>query len=130
VQAVKAGQSDAFEEIVFTYRDQVFSAAWHLTRNHEDAMDVTQEAFLRAYNALSGYKGKSRFSTWLHRIVLNTGIDFIRREKRHKHLSLDATSGSLEDAPLLANLADNSVPGQQRDKVYESQLQKKVLEAL
>lgn len=126
VQAARDGQRDAFDEIVFHYREQVYAAAWQLTRNHEDAMDVTQEAFLRAYGALGSYKGRSRFSTWLHRVVLNTGIDYIRRERRHRHESTDQ-----EDIAAGHNLKhETPIPATQRDQVYEAELQKQILLAL
>lgn len=127
VAAARAGNQDAYEEIVFAHRDQVYNAAWHLTRNHEDALDVTQEAFIRAYNALASYKGKSRFSTWLHRIVLNAGIDYIRREKRHKHQPLDANDSAEDGTPAPA---ESSTPAEQRSQVYGRELQGHVLAAL
>ncbi len=127
VQAARNGQSDAFDEIVFRYRDQVYAAAWQLTRNNDDAMDITQEAFMRAYSALGSYKGRSRFATWLHRVVLNTGIDYIRREKKHRHESTDQTdpeTGKPSGGP------ESSVAASQREHVYEKELQKQVLVAL
>jgi len=128
VQSVLAGQTDAFDEIVFRYRDQVYSAAWRLTRNHEDAMDVTQEALIRAYNALSSYKGRSRFSTWLHRVVLNTGIDYLRREKRYRHEDLEQTQADNTEAPRPRQ--ESAVDPTQRDSVYQAELQGHVLAAL
>jgi RNA polymerase sigma-70 factor, ECF subfamily len=127
VQAARNGQHDAFDEIVFRYRDQVYAAAWHLTRNNEDAMDITQEAFLRAYNALGSYKGRSKFATWLHRVVLNTGIDYIRKEKRHRHESTDEIN-TQSDTP--GTKQDMSVAATQRERVYNNELQKQVLTAL
>src|SRR5690606_27059815 len=85
VERAVAGSSEAFEEIAFLYREHVYAAAWQFTRNSDDAMDVTQEAFLRAFRALSSFKGKARCSTWLHRIVLNTCVDYLRREKKHRN---------------------------------------------
>jgi RNA polymerase sigma-70 factor (ECF subfamily) len=128
VDQALAGRQDAFEEIVFRFRDQVYATAWHLTHNTEDAFDVTQEAFLRAYRALSSYKGRSQFSTWLHRIVLNTGIDYIRREKRHRHISTDDRTGP-EDNARQENLQETVEPTQ-RTHIYNVELQRKVLSAL
>src|SRR4051812_10610210 len=92
VQQTLAGNREAFDEIVFLFRDQVYATTWHMTRNTEDALDVAQEVFIRAYRALGSYKGRARFSTWLHRIVLNACIDHIRREKRHRNnISLTET---------------------------------------
>lgn len=127
VQLARAGQQDAFEDLVFRFRDQVYSTAWHLTRNTEDALDVTQEAFIRAFNALNSYKGRSRFSTWLHRIVLNTGIDYVRREARHRHISTDEPSESDDSARIWV---EKSIDATQREKVYETELHSQVLAAL
>lgn len=127
VELALAGRQDAFEDLVFRYREQVYATARQLTHNTEDALDVTQEAFIRAYCALSSYKGRSRFSTWLHRIVLNTGIDYIRREKRHRHVSTDERTDSGEERhqPL-----EDSVDASQRDHIYDRELQRQVLSAL
>lgn len=128
VEQARAGRHDAFEDIVFRYRDQVYATAWQLTHNVEDALDITQEAFLRAYRAIGSYKGRSQFSTWLHRIVLNTGIDYIRREKRHRHASTDETSD--DSAGYNSEPISETVEPDQRNKVYEAELQKQVLAAV
>lgn len=127
VELARAGQQDAFADLVFRFRDQVYATSWHLTRNTEDALDVTQEAFIRAYNALGSYKGRSRFSTWLHRIVLNTGIDYLRREARHRHVSTDEPLGTDEQA---GGKVEASIAATQRDVVYEKELHRQVLAAL
>lgn len=127
VKLARSGQQDAFEDLVFRFRDQVYATAWHLTRNTEDALDVTQDAFIRAYNALGSYKGRSRFSTWLHRIVLNTTIDYLRKEKRHRHISTDESAGA-DEVPV--RQAEASVAATQRETVYENELHTQVLEAL
>ncbi len=127
VELARAGQQDAFDDLVFRYRDQVYATAWHITHNTEDALDVTQEAFIRAFRALSSYKGHSRFSTWLHRIVLNTGIDYIRRERRHQHVSTDEQEAESESR---RTAVEGSSAPKQRDQVYDAELQKQVLAAL
>lgn len=82
-QEILKGNTERFEEIVERFRMYVYQMAWKVTSNYDDAMDITQEVFLRAYRALSSWKGRSKFSTWLHRIALNTTIDFLRRTRRH-----------------------------------------------
>lgn len=127
VELAQSGHHDAFEDLVFRYRDQVYATAWHLTHNAEDSLDVTQEVFIRAYRALSSYRGNSRFGTWLHRIALNTGIDYIRREKRHRHATTDDITKA-DDSGREA--ADSSSSPTQRDQVYEAELQRQVMAAL
>lgn len=130
VQRTLAGNREAFDELVFLYRDQVYATAWQMTRNADDAMDVSQEVFLRAFRALASYKGRARFSTWLHRIVLNTCIDHIRREKRHwGNISMSDASDEGHDEGL-GPPPESSVDATQRESVYHKQIQARVLNAL
>ena len=128
VRDVLGGNSDAFEELVFLYRDQVHATAWQMTHDADDAMDVAQEVFVRVYRALGSFRGKSRFSTWLHRIILNTCMDHVRREKKHRQgkVELDAQEDG-EDRP---RHREPSVAHTQRETVYAHELQATVLEAL
>ena len=131
VRQAQAGNRDAFEEIVFLHRDQVYGAAWHLARNVDDALDVTQEVFLRAFRALSSFKGQSKFSTWLHRIVLNTSIDYVRREKRHRKNISENEFEAYEPGEFRRSPpAESSMPAEQREQVYARELQERVNEAL
>ena len=79
---VRARQGDlaAFEELVRTYQAEVFRFARHLTRDRTAAEDVTQEAFLRAFRFIGGYRGETRFSSWLLRITRNCAIDAARKQ--------------------------------------------------
>lgn len=126
IREVLGGNRDAFEELVFLYRDQVYMAAWQLTRNTDDAMDVSQEVFVRVYRALSSFKGNAKFSTWLHRIVLNTCVDYVRRQKRHWDVEPKADSSSEDEVPPI----EPSVEPNQRELVYQREVQRKVLAAL
>ena len=130
VERAIAGSREAFDELVFLYRDQVYATAWQMTRNSEDALDIAQEVFLRAFRALSSYKGRARFSTWLHRIVLNACVDHIRREKRHwGNISTSdvADDGSDENQGAAP---EPSTDPQQRESVYQKQIQRRILGAL
>jgi RNA polymerase sigma-70 factor (ECF subfamily) len=128
IRDVLAGKTEAFDEIVFLYRNQVHSAAWQLTRNADDAMDVAQEVFLRVYRALSSYKGQSRFSTWLHRIVLNTSIDYLRRQRRHEHGRMEAPTENGVSAP--PSPLEGVTAERQRDAVFYHEIQRHVARAL
>jgi len=83
VEAVLRGDTEKFGRLFDLLHNRVYALAWNLTGNYDDAMDVLQECFLRAYRALSSWKGNAKFTTWLHRITVNTAIDYIRREARH-----------------------------------------------
>jgi RNA polymerase sigma-70 factor (ECF subfamily) len=85
VKRVRNGDKDAFRELVERYQRKVFSIAYGMVGNREDAMDLVQDAFLKAYRNLDRFEGSSSFYTWLYRIVVNVCIDYIRRHgKRHK----------------------------------------------
>lgn len=103
----RAGDDDAFRRLVELHGRTLFRLAWRLTGNRENAEDVVQEAFLKAYRALGRFDEKSRFSTWLHRIAANSALDLLRRHRRHAD-RLDEESGggpfdhyeSVEPGPL------------------------------
>ncbi len=77
-----AGDGEAFGDLVAPFEDRVYGLAYRMSGNREDAYDLAQEAFLKAYRALARFKGQSSFSTWLYRVVSNTCLDQIRRQKR------------------------------------------------
>lgn len=130
VRQAIAGSRDAFDELVFLYRDQVYSAAWQLTRNADDALDITQEVFIRTFRALPSFKGNARFSTWLHRIVLNTGVDFIRRERKHWQNVSESDAEVADGGERRQSRPEGAVPASQRNEVYLKELQGRVNLAL
>src|SRR5260221_12537362 len=89
VQAAKKGDDSAFEELVRRYDRNVFRIAQHITQNREDAEDVVQEAFLKAYTNLNSFQGNSKFYTWLVRIAVNEALMKLRRRKTDKTVSMD-----------------------------------------
>lgn len=76
------GDHDAFRELVERYQQRVYNLAFRMTNNHDDAQDLSQESFVRAYRALKSFKGDSSFSTWLHRITNNVVLDELRKRRR------------------------------------------------
>ena len=88
VQRVLEGDTNAFEELVLEYEKKVYNVALRMLNNSEDAADMTQEAFIKAYNSLSGFRGDSKFSVWLTRIVSNLCLDFLRSRNRRPTVSL------------------------------------------
>jgi RNA polymerase sigma-70 factor (ECF subfamily) len=89
VQAAKKGDLEAFSELVKRYDRNVFRIAQHITHNEEDAQDVVQEAFLKAYTNLEQFQGNSKFYTWLVRIAVNEALMKLRRRRSDKTVSLD-----------------------------------------
>ena len=89
VQAAKGGDVGAFEELVKRYDRNVFRIAQHITQNREDAEDVVQDAFLKAYGNLHQFQGQSKFYTWLVRIAVNESLMRLRRRRTGKMVSID-----------------------------------------
>jgi RNA polymerase sigma-70 factor (ECF subfamily) len=95
VQRTLSGDATAFETLVRRYEERAWWAAYHLLGDGEEARDVAQEAFLRAYKALSRFDFGMSFYTWLYRIVVNLAIDALRKRARLKPVSLDDIPGGL-----------------------------------
>ena len=89
VQAAKNGDLSAFEQLVKRYDRNIFRIAQHITQNREDAEDVMQDAFLKAYENLEQFQGNSKFYTWLVRIAVNESLMKLRRRRTDKTVSLD-----------------------------------------
>src|SRR5450631_4258057 len=98
VQAAKRGDDSAFEELVRRYDRNVFRIAQHITQNREDAEDVVQEAFLKAYKNLEKFQEQSKFYTWLVRIAVNEALMKLRRRRPERTVSLDEEVKTEEDS--------------------------------
>ncbi|MGA2640734.1 MAG: sigma-70 family RNA polymerase sigma factor [Spirochaetia bacterium] len=101
IERVLRGETRFFAALVERYQDPVYGMALRFVRSASDAEDLAQEAFLRAYRGLEGFKGDARFSTWLYRITWNLCTDWLRRNRKPGH-----PSGALDDA---AGVADERV---------------------
>lgn len=89
VERTKAGDSSAFEQLVRQYDRQIYRTALHITQNREDAEDITQDVFFKAFQKLNQFQGNSKFSTWLVRIAVNESLMRLRRRKTSKTVSMD-----------------------------------------
>ena len=106
VRKVLGGDANAFETLVLEYEKNVYNIALRMTGNSEDAADMTQEAFIKAYNSLQSFRGDSKFSVWLYGIVSNVCLDFLRSKNRRPTVSLSVEDDDGEDAQL--DVADES----------------------
>ena len=88
IRPVQAGETEAFEDLVRAHEKTVYNLALRMTGDAQDAEDMAQEAFLKAYRSLGDFRGESKFSVWLYRIVSNVCLDFLRRRSRRPSVSL------------------------------------------
>ncbi|HET6840763.1 MAG TPA: sigma-70 family RNA polymerase sigma factor [Candidatus Angelobacter sp.] len=105
VQAAKGGDLEAFSQLVKRYDRNIFRIAQHITHNEEDAQDVVQEAFLKAYTNLEQFQGNSKFYTWLVRIAVNEALMKLRRRRADKTVSIDEDVET-EDGSMPREVAD------------------------
>ena len=99
VAAAKAGDSEAFAELVRRTEAEVYTLAYRLTGNQEDARDVAQEAYLRAFRALKRFRGDARFSTWMYRITANCASTHLSRRSKGHHDELSDDESVPDDRP-------------------------------
>jgi RNA polymerase sigma-70 factor (ECF subfamily) len=97
VAQARDGDMQAFGELVRRYEGKIFRLAQHITQNREDAEDVLQETFMKAYEHLEQFKGDSKFYTWIVRIAVNQALMKLRRRKTDKSVSLDEQIDTGED---------------------------------
>jgi RNA polymerase sigma-70 factor, ECF subfamily len=124
VERAKRGDVQAFEQLIGQYEKKVFNTAYRLTGNSEDAADVAQEAFLRAYSSLPEFRGDSSFATWLFRIVHNACLDELRKRKRQRVTSLDepisGEDGEMDRQLAIADASDGPEQALERVEVQRA----------
>ncbi|MCB1259059.1 MAG: RNA polymerase sigma factor [Acidimicrobiales bacterium] len=99
VTAAQDGDQTAFERLVAATYTDTYTLAFRLTGDEEDARDVTQETYLRAYRGLRRFRGDAQFSTWLYRITANCAATHLGRRKRHRHDELNEELGLADERP-------------------------------
>ena len=128
VGRVQAGETAAYDQLVLRYRERLYAVIYNLTSNREDAADLTQEAFIKAFQAIHRFAGDSSFFTWLYRIAINTTLGHLRKQKVRRFFSLDKVDeDDRPTAEVLAALTDHR--GADRD-AYVRELQEKLNEAM
>jgi RNA polymerase sigma factor (sigma-70 family) len=120
IEKVLGGDANAFEELVLKYEKTVYNLALRMVGDRDDAFDMTQEAFIKAYGSLSSFRGDSKFSVWIYRIATNVCLDFLRSKSRKQQVSLTVSDDDDEDAQL--DIPDpSSTPEQQLIKKISMQ---------
>jgi RNA polymerase sigma factor (sigma-70 family) len=127
VKHARRGDLAAYDELVKRYQERIYATIYHMTSNHEDANDLAQDSFIKAYSALKSFKGGSSFYTWLYRIAVNKTINFLKQRKNKFHLSLNDLDVNAENDPDLVALVSDKTPFREAGL---TELQKKLNEAL
>jgi RNA polymerase sigma-70 factor (ECF subfamily) len=123
VKNAREGDLEAYDELVKRYQERIYATIYHMTSNHEDANDLAQEAFIKAYQALKSFKGGSSFYTWVYRIAVNKTINFLKQRKNKAQMSLDDLDFNVEHNPDLVALISDKTP---RREVNLAELQEKL----
>ncbi|HTV76331.1 MAG TPA: sigma-70 family RNA polymerase sigma factor [Candidatus Baltobacteraceae bacterium] len=127
VRRARKGDLEAYDDLVKRYQERIYATIYHMTSNHEDANDLAQESFIKAFQALKSFKGGSSFYTWLYRIAVNKTINFLKQRKNRTHMSLNDIDFNAEHDPDLMALISDKTP---RREAGLTELQKKLNEAL
>jgi len=127
VRRSQQGDLAAYDELVRRYQERIYATVYNMTSNHEDANDLAQEAFIKAFQALKSFKGGSSFYTWLYRIAVNKTINFLKQRKNRTHMSLNDLDFNAEHDPDLVALISDQNP---RRSAGLTELQEKLNESL
>lgn len=127
VRRAQHGDLAAYDELIRRYQERIYATVYHMTANHEDANDLAQEAFIKAYQALKSFKGGSSFYTWIYRIAVNKTINFLKQRKNRTHMSLNDLDFNAEHDPDLVALVSDKTP---RRDAGLAELQEKLNEAM
>jgi len=127
VKRARLGDLSAYDELVRRYQERIYATLYHMTSNHEDANDLAQEAFIKAFQALKSFKGGSSFYTWVYRIAVNKTINFLKQRKNKSQMSLDDLDFNAEHDPDLVALISEKTP---RREANLAELQEKLNAAM
>ena len=127
VERVKGGEVAAFDALVLKYRERLYSVIYNLTSNREDAADLAQDAFIKAFRSINKFRGKSLFYTWLYRIAINETLSYIRKNRRRRFFSLEILPEKFTHCEIIEILA---VRAHSNKSIIIKELQEKLNEAL
>ena len=115
VSRTQAGDARAFDELVVKYTSRLYGLVYNMTANHEDANDLLQEVFAKAFRSISGFRGKSSFYTWIHSIAVNMTINFLKKRGRRFNMSLDDVDLNIQNDKEFIELTASSSPVREAD---------------
>lgn len=127
IARTQAGDPTAFDQLVIKYSPRLYGLVYNMTSNHEDANDLMQDIFAKAYRAIGGFRGKSSFYTWIHSIGVNMTINFLKKRGHHYKLSLDDVDSNIQNDQDFIELTTGSNPVRDADL---AELQQRLNEAM
>ena len=127
VARAQTGDTAAFDQLVVKYSPRLYGTIYHMTSNKEDANDLMQDVFAKAYRSLSRFRGKSSFYTWIYAIGTNMPLNFLNKRKRRAAWSLDDIDSGIQNDDAMVDIAHAANPRHQSDV---NELQKKLNEAM
>jgi len=128
VDRVQSGEVAAFDELILRYRGRVYGMVYHMTSNREDAADLTQDAFIKAFQSINRFQGQSSFFTWLYRIAVNATLSHLRKHRLRTFFSLEKVDeNDRPSAEVIEALTDHS--GAERGTLVK-ELQERLNEAM
>ena len=128
VRQVQGGDVAAFDKLILKYRERVFGIIYNLTSNREDAADLTQDAFIKAFQSINRFHGGSSFFTWLYRIAVNATLSHLRKNRLRSFFSLERVAeGEPVSKEIINALTDKT--GVDRD-TFVKELQEKLNDAM
>ncbi|MGJ3241586.1 MAG: sigma-70 family RNA polymerase sigma factor [Opitutales bacterium] len=127
VQRVQNGDTAAFDLLVRNYRERLFGVVYNLTSNREDAADLTQEAFIKAFRSIGRFQGNASFFTWLYRIAVNTTLSYLKKNRKKRFFSFE----KLDDEATQAEIVEHFTSKTSADRsAVAAELQEKLNEAI
>jgi RNA polymerase sigma factor (sigma-70 family) len=127
VKMVQAGDVSAFDKLILKYRERVYSVVYNLCANREDAADLTQCAFIKAFQSINRFQGQSCFFTWLYRIAVNATLTHLRKNRLRTFFSFEHIAEDDRSAEVMDALTDKT--GADRE-AFVKEFQEKLNEAL
>lgn len=129
VHASLSGNGEAFSELVKKYERMIYNTSYQILGNADDAFDVSQETFIKAYKSLGAFRGDSKFSTWLYKICQNAAKDYLRSKSRHRTVSLTAY-GDDDTKEIQLDIPDEDPSNQPGSSLEREESRKAVREAI
>jgi RNA polymerase sigma-70 factor (ECF subfamily) len=128
VERIQAGEAERFDDLILKYRERIWSVLYHMTSNREDAADLAQDTFLKAFQSINRFQGQSSFFTWIYRIAVNSALNHLQKNKIRRFFSLEKIRDEDTASTLLQQLTDT---GSGSDRAaYLNELQQKLNEAM